>query len=220
MNKYLNFLQKINIKSVYFNLKYLPLKDAIKLPILISSNVYLLKTEGRIKIECPIQTGIIQLGYGEVGIFDMKRSRSIWQVSGKVVFKGRANIGHGSKISVGKDGILELGENFVITAESAIAAHRHIKFGANCLISWDCLIVDTDFHKILQDRQIINPPEPVVVGQNVWIGCRNLILKGAKIADNSIIGANSTVSKDISDKSGVFIGNPIKHYRENTTWEI
>jgi acetyltransferase-like isoleucine patch superfamily enzyme len=219
MNKYLRFLRKINLKTIYFNLKYLPLKDAIKLPILISHRVFLLKTKGTIKIESPIHRGMINIGYGEVGIFDMKHSRSVWEVSGEIIFKGRANIGHGSKISVGKNGILELGENFRITAESAIASHKHIKFGADCLISWDCLIMDTDFHKIIQDGHIINSPEPVIIGQKVWIGCRNLILKGAIIADNSIIGANSMVSKDISNKSGLFVGNPIKHYKENVRWE-
>jgi acetyltransferase-like isoleucine patch superfamily enzyme len=219
MNKYLRFLSKINLKTIRFNLKYLPLKDAIKLPILISSRVLLLNTKGTVKIESPIQTGMIRIGFGEVGIFDLRRSRSVWQVSGEVIFKGSANIGHGSKISIGENGILELGDNFKITAESAIAAHKHIKFGAHCLVSWDCLIMDTDFHKIIEDGHVINSPEAVIIGEKVWIGCRNLILKGAIIADNSIIGANSTVSKDISYKSGIHAGNPIKHYKENVTWE-
>ena len=68
---------------------------------------------------------MISIGYGEVGIFDMKRSRSIWQVYGEVVFKGKANIGHGSKISVDKNGTLELGNNFKTTAESAIVSQTY-----------------------------------------------------------------------------------------------
>jgi acetyltransferase-like isoleucine patch superfamily enzyme len=60
----------------------------------------------------------------------------------------------------------------------------------------------------------------VIIGQKVWIGCRNLIIKGAKIADNSIIGANSMVSKDISKKFGIFVENPIYHYKEDVTWEL
>ena len=63
-------------------------------------------TGGKIIIDCPISTGLIQFGYGNVGVFDNKKSRSIWEVSGTVIFKGKCNIGHGSKISVGDCGKL------------------------------------------------------------------------------------------------------------------
>ena len=122
VNKYIKFLKLVNFKSLYFNLKYLPLKDAVKFPFLISKNVFLLETNGTIELDAPIKTGMIKIGFGKIGIFDMKRSRSIWQVSGKVIFKGKANIGHGTKISVNKDALLELGDNFAVTAESEIVS--------------------------------------------------------------------------------------------------
>ena len=219
MKKYIKFFKRVNLKSLYFNLKYLPLKDAIKFPFLISKNVFFLETNGTIKIDATIKTGMIQIGYGEVGIFDMERSRSIWQVSGKVTFKGNANIGHGTKISVGENAHLELGDKFTVTAESEIVAQKNIKFGDNVLISWDCLIMDTDFHKIYdRSGEVINSPEPIIIGQKVWIGCRNVILKGSKISEGSIIGANSFLSKDISSQSGIFAGNPIRFIKGNITW--
>lgn len=220
MGRLKKVLERINIKTVYFNLKYLPFKDAIKLPILISRNVFLLETNGSIKIDAPIKTGMIQIGFGNIGIFDMKRSRSIWQVSGKVTFKGEAYIGHGAKISVNEDAHLEFGNNFRVTAESEIVTEKSIQFGNDVLVSWDCLIMDTDFHKLLdQTGKIINPPEPIIIGNKVWIGCRNVILKGSKISDGSIIGANSFLSKDISDKSGLYAGNPIRYIKGDINWE-
>lgn len=221
MSKYLKFFQRINFKTIYFNFTYLPFKQAIKFPFLISKNVYLLKTKGQIVLEGTIETGMIQIGFGEVGIFDKKKSRSIWQVSGKIIFKGTARLGHGSKISISENAVLEFGNNFNITAESAIACHNNITFGQDCLVSWECLIMDTDFHKIYNDKkELINPSNPIFIGDKVWIGCRNTILKGTKIANNSIIGANSRIASDISDKSGVFVGNPPKLVKENISWEI
>lgn len=221
MEKHFKFLARVNFKSLIFNLKYLPFKQAIKFPFLISRKVSLLETKGEIVIKNNIQTGMIQIGYGQVGIFDKKKSRSIWQVSGKVVFKGKTNIGHGSKVSVGKLGLLELGNNFNVTAESSIVAHKHIQFGEDCLISWECLIMDTDFHKIYdKEKNTINSPAPIIIGKKVWISCRSLILKGAKIADNTIIGAGSLVSKDISNQSGIYAGSPVKFLKEDITWEI
>lgn len=217
----IGLIRNINIKTLYFNFKYLPFKDALKLPIFISSNVYLLETKGEIILNCPIKTGTIQIGFGKIGIFDRKRSRSIWQVSGKVIFNGIANIGHGSKISINNDAVLELGNNFTITAETEIVAQKHIKIGNDVLMSWNCLVMDTDFHKIYNKNNIcINSPQPIIIGDKVWIGCRTVILKGSNIADNSIIGANSLVNKDISSQSGIFGGNPIKFIKEDVNWQV
>ncbi len=220
MKKIILFIKMVNFKSLFFNFKYLPFKKAIYLPILISKNCLLTKTKGVIIIDAPIKTGMIKIGYAGVGIFDHNRSRSIWQVSGKVIFRGRAEIGHGSKISVNKGGCVEFGANFSISAESKIISNKHIKFGNDVLISWDCLIMDTDFHKILDKKNnIINPDKPIIIGDRVWITCQNLILKGSIIGNDSIIGAKSKLSSDISNKSGLFSGAPIKFISEDAKFK-
>jgi len=116
----------VNLKTIYFNLKYLPFRQAIRIPILVSKRVYLQRTRGKIILDCPIQSGMIRIGYGKSGISDQKASRSIWRVSGTVIFKGRAYIGHGLKLSVG--GTLILGNEFKITSESHIVAENRIEF--------------------------------------------------------------------------------------------
>lgn len=213
-------LRRLNLKTIYFNFKYLPFKQAIRIPILISNNVYLRQVSGSIKFECPIEPFLIQIGYGNVGIFDDKKSRSIWDVCGEVIFKGRAKIGHGSKICVGSTGTLEIGENFTITAESSIVAFCKIIFGKNCLLSWDILVMDTDFHKIKDELgSIINEPQPITIGNDVWVGCRCLILKGTDIPNGCVIGAGSLVNKLLKNEHSVYVGNPIKCSKENILWE-
>ena len=55
--------------SIFFNLKYLPISQAIKLPILLYKP-NLIKLKGRIKIESSqIKFGMIQLGRPIVPIF-------------------------------------------------------------------------------------------------------------------------------------------------------
>ncbi|MEC4003527.1 acyltransferase [Flavobacterium sp. SUN052] len=221
MSKLRKILKVLNLKTIYFNFKYLPFKSAIKLPFLISSNVYLKKTNGKIIIEGPIFFGMIKIGLGDIGIFDERVSRSIWNVSGKVNFKGTANIGHGSKISVDENGCLELGNNFQITAETAIVSHCKIVFGNDCLLSWDILIMDTDFHKIVNDKgEIINESKPILIESNVWIGCRCTILKGSIIPKNAIIGANSLITNSLEKQNALYVGNPIKCIKENINWEL
>lgn len=127
------------LKTLYLNFHYLPLKQAIKFPVLVSKNFCLKINGGSVIVPSEVKYGKIRLGYGTVDIFDRKRSRGIWKLQGKLVFAGKANIGHGVKIVVAKDAVLQFGENINITAESQILVEKNIKFGNDCLISWDCL---------------------------------------------------------------------------------
>lgn len=54
--------------------------------------------------------------------------------------------------------------------------------------------------------------EAVVIGDDVWLGRRVIILPGVKIGEGSIIGAGAVVAKDIPAFS-VAVGNPVKIVR-------
>lgn len=220
MNRLLKFIRYLNFKTLYFNFKYLPFNDAIKLPILISRFVNLKRLKGRIEFKVPIKTGLVRIGYSSVGIFDHKRSRSIWEVSGTIIFEGSAFIGQGSKISVGSGGMIIFGRNFAMSAESAIISEQRIQFGEDCLLSWDVLIMDTDFHNISDSEGvIINPPSPIIIGNHVWVGCRCLILKGTIISSGSIIAANSTVSATLGEENSIYAGSPSRVIKRNISWK-
>lgn len=205
-------------KTVFFNFWYLSFKDAIQLPILVSHRVWLMELGGKISLS-QVRPGVVKIGFGEVGIFDQHRSRTIWQVSGAVEFKGTANIGHGSKLSV--SGKLVLGDRFSISAESAIVASHSVTIGDNVMVSWDALIIDTDFHK-LHDAggNHLNPAAPVSIGNRVWVGCRCLILKGVDIPDGVVLAAATTVSKSVATPGAVVGRSPASVIRENITWSV
>ena len=223
----MNFYQKkirnilrLNIQTIRFNFHYFPFKQAIRFPVLISSNTRLLKINGTVVLDSPIYFGKVKFGYGEVGIFDKRFSRSIWEMRGRIEFRGTANIGHGSKISVGKSGELILGDNFTISAESSIIAFKSITIGDNCLIAWNTQIMDTDFHTITDfDKNILNAPASIILGNKIWIGARCMVLKGAEIPSNCVIGAGSIVSGKITVENQLIVGSPAKAVRSGINWE-
>ena len=51
--------------------------------------------------------------------------------------------------------------------------------------------------------------KPVSIGENVFIGCNSIILKGATIGDNTTIGAGSVVSGTIPANC-IAAGNPAR----------
>lgn len=208
------------IKTIRFNFHYLPLQEAILLPIFIYKRSKILKQEGKIIIEAPIKPGMVKFGPYGLGTQDYLYSRTIWEVMGTLINKGKVKIGRGSKISIGKEGNLTLGDQFTISGKTEIICHKEITFGSNCLLSWDILIMDTDFHHILNEEgKKINPPKPIKIGNHVWIGCRNTILKGVFIADNNIIAANSTLTHSIANENCIIGGNS-KILKTNVNWEV
>lgn len=205
-------------KTLRFNLHYFPLKTALRLPVFVSHRTFLRELHGKIVVPEKVNTAMIKIGFGDVGHYDRKRSRSIWQVSGTVAFGGKASIGHGSKLSV--RGNLTLGADFNMTAESTIVCAHQISFGKDCLLSWDILIMDTDEHPIInQDDIRTNPDKPILVGNHVWIGCKCTLLKGTEIPNNAIVAAGTLLTSAFSGENQVIGGNPPAILKSNVRWE-
>lgn len=205
-------------KTLRFNLHYFPLKTALRLPVFVSHRTFLRELHGKIVVPDKVNTAMIKIGFGDVGHYDRKRSRSIWQVSGTVAFGGKASIGHGSKLSV--RGNLTLGADFNMTAESTIVCAHQISFGKDCLLSWDILIMDTDEHPIYNQEGIrTNPDKPILVGNHVWIGCKCTLLKGTKIPNNAIVAAGTLLTSAFSGENQVIGGNPPAVLKSDVRWE-
>lgn len=227
-------------KTLRFNFHYFPLGTALKLPVVVSHRTYLRELHGKVVLPEQVETAMIKIGFGDVGHYDRKRSRGIWQVSGTVSFGGKASIGHGSKLSIRGD--LTLGSDFNMTAESTIVCAKDIRFGNDCLLSWDILVMDTDEHPLFglgtsghetsghgtsghetsghgtRDDERINPDKPIIVGNHVWIGCKCVLLKGAEIPDNTVLAAGTLLTSAFSGEQQVIGGNPPSVLKRDVCW--
>lgn len=195
------------IKTIRVNFHYFPFKTAMKFPVLVAYRTVLRHMEGGVFIEGTITTGMLLFGYKGVGFIDAVYERTLWDVTGIVTIKGkRLDIGRGSKLCV--YGKCYLGDKFSISGRSTIICNKEIRFGDNVLLSWDVLIMDTDLHRIQDpDGNIINPEKAIVIGDNVWIGCRATILKGSHIPSNSVIAASSVVSGKMEKENCIYSSN-------------
>ena len=238
---FFNILRSIP-KTLRFNLHYFPLKTALKLPVVVSHRTHLRELHGKVELPEKVERAMVKIGFGDVGHYDRKRSRGIWQVSGTVSFGGKASIGHGSKISV--RGALKLGADFNMTAESTIVCAKEIRFGNDCLLSWDILVMDTDEHPIYRhetnrhetrdsvpspevpcpvsnnsENERINPDKAILVGDHVWIGCKCVLLKGAEVPDNTVVAAGTMVKSSFAGEYLVLGGNPPAVLKNDVRWE-
>jgi acetyltransferase-like isoleucine patch superfamily enzyme len=84
--------------------------------------------------------------------------------------------------------------------------------GDYCKITQGVVILTHDYSRSvlrMEYKEIIEDACFVHIGDNVFIGINAIILKGATIGNNVIIGAGSVVSHDIPDNT-VAAGNPAK----------
>ena len=108
----------------------------------------------------------------------------------------------------GESAVCSIGDNSRING-CYIHAKRNILIGEKCVIAAGTNIIDSNGHVSNSlDRTIgRDNPEPIVIGNNVWIGLNVIVLKGTVIGDNSIIAAGSVV-KGHFPCNVVLRGNP------------
>lgn len=179
----------------------------------------LVKCKGDVIIDAPIKSGMLKLGFQTIDIFHSKNLNSIWKNEGILRINGNVILKNGVKINIGKYGELILGNNLLVNNNTSIVCNKKISIGENTLISWDCLVMDSDFHNIYdENNKIINEDKAVIISDKVWIGCRCTILKGSFISHNSIVAANTIVSKNLMKDGNVYGGNPVRSIKTNVKW--
>jgi len=83
--------------------------------------------------------------------------------------------------------------------------------GNNVLMAPFASIIDDDRHEV--EPGSVQYKGPTVVGNHVWLGRNVLVLPGVTIGDNSVIGANSVVTKSIPPDSFA-AGSPARVLRK------
>lgn len=169
------------IKTLYFNFHYLPFKQAIKLPILLYKPK-LLKCKGTIEIKGHVKFGMIKLGPYSVSIYP-NTGIVFENHGGKITFNGNCSIGNNSFISIGKTGNVVFGKNFCSTSSLKLASYSNIVFKDNVLCGWNCMFIDTDFHKLTLVDNTNNPKGTILAGPFSMIS-KNYV---GKIPENCLL---------------------------------
>lgn len=131
---------------------------------------------------------------------------------GSIKIGRNSDIGHYVKICTGSTGSINIGEGVGIYDNTHINIQDKLEIGNHTLIAPFCYIVDYDHINDIKDKSIFEQgfkKEPIIIGKNVWIGAKTVILKGVKIGDHSVIGAGSVVTRDIPPNS-IAAGNPAR----------
>ena len=144
---------------------------------------------------------------------------------GEIRFGRFVWIGDEAKIRC-HEGIVEIGAKTVMGQECTISAYQRVRIGEECVIADRAMFIDFDHGMVEVERPIRLQgiyKRDVEVGNNVWIGYGACVLRGVSVGDNSVIGTNSVVTKDVP-ANAVVGGIPARIIRmraapEQLRWE-
>lgn len=121
-------------------------------------------------------------------------------------------------------GEIRIGSHCLVGPNCAVGSANSIEIGNYVLISNNVIVIDNNNHPVNPlDRQIMNVKpyshpfrsweyaisKPIKICDNVWIGRNSIVNKGVTIGENSIVAANSVVTKDVPSNC-IVAGNPAK----------
>lgn len=93
--------------------------------------------------------------------------------------------------------------------------------GKDCMFSYNTWIWGSDAHEIYDinttDSLNMNP-STVYIGDHCWFGENSRLTKNASLADNTIVGCSSVVTKHYKESNIILAGNPAKIIKRNVNW--
>jgi serine acetyltransferase len=140
------------------------------------------------------------------------------RIGGTIELGSRVLLWPGVKLSAdsadGSLARLRIGDRTHIGDRSEIHCGRDVSIGARCAISWDVVILDRDYHALDADDEQCRA---VTIGDDVWIGCRAMVLKGVTIGAGAVVAAGAVVTADVPARA-LAAGNPARVVREQISW--
>lgn len=197
-------------RSLWYNLRLLPWRQARRMPILISNRTVVEALTGKVTLcASELRTGLIKVGFTTFQGSDYCRERTRLNIRGELVLSGECSFGAGSSVEIAEDARLSIGPEFNLGPRSLIICHNAMTFGRHDRISWDCTLMDTDQHALVDtDGKRVNEDRPIQFGDNVWVGCHVIVAKGVSLADNTTVAAGSRLAGRHEEPMTVLAGNP------------
>lgn len=200
--------------TLYFYIRCLSFRDAIKIPVLIYGCPRFYSLYGKISFPEKCYFGMVKLNATIAGAPSYTGGNTELNIWGNIIFRGKCIIGTSNKINVGRGGILDMGDGTKIMHYCNITAYSTIKIGEQSWIVHRCQVLDTNFHYVADfNNHIVKQQyEPITIGTYCWICNSTTVTSGVIIPNKTIVASYSLVNKDFSSvpEESIIGGIPAK----------
>ncbi|WP_246615029.1 sugar O-acetyltransferase [Agarivorans litoreus] len=124
-------------------------------------------------------------------------------------------VDYGDTVFIGDD--VFINTNFTLVNSGKITIGDRVMIAPNVSLFSINHALDPELRKTYinqqGEREVIDYPAPITIGNDVWIGGHAVVLAGVTVGNGSVIAAGAVVTKDVP--AGVLVGgNPAKVIRE------
>ncbi len=167
----------------------------------------------KVRIEMPLKFSNCQLVLvGDNNFFSILSSKKTRML--RVFFY----IADGCSIDIGRNCFINNNASFIAKEK----AGTKITIGNDCVIAADCLLRCGDGHTMINEYsgKPLNVPDDIYLEDHVWVGARCVLLKGAYLAENSVVGAMALVNKRFDIPNVLIGGVPAKIIKSGINWDL
>jgi acetyltransferase-like isoleucine patch superfamily enzyme len=207
------------LKTIYINFRLLPLKTAIKLPIIIIGKTKLISLRGNAEINDKVRFGLIQIGK-DIDSMPISFTPSRIEINGLIKFKGNFILNQGSNITVERAADLTIGNHVMIGSGVVVKAMEKIEIGNYTRIASGCFVFDSNMHSVrnILTGEIKKKSNPIAIGDYCWLTMYTSIMPGTKIPNYCITSRYSFLNKDYTidtPPGSMLVGSPAKKVVNN-----
>lgn len=207
-----------NIYSLFFCLRWLPLKQAIKIPILIHPSVKVrVSRGGRFVFPNKIWRSMLSFGFESTKGCSNCRSLIDLKDGAQFVIEGSAIMARGTRVVL-NGGTLRVGHHFFCNGDCMFQSTASITIGHDNMYGWGINFNTSDGHPFFVDGIQVPMEEDIVIGSHVWIASYCNIAKGTHIANGSVVAQSSLVSKKFEVENTLLGGLPARIIKNNVSW--
>ena len=148
--------------------------------------------------------------------------------------------GDNNKISIGKhtsiygtefhieqnNNEINVGDDTTFHGRNGYPVHLAVDEASKIIIKEDCMFANgiqirsTDSHSIIDGTgKRINYAEDIVIESHVWVCLGAIILKGAHVSKNTVVGAGTVCTKKFSEENVLIAGNPCSIVKRKINWQ-
>lgn len=141
------------------------------------------------------------------------RKNAVWSIY------GGCSLSYGATIEILENAVFDC-KYFTMNSNGVIVVRKKISMGQDVMLGRNVIVYDSDHHQIYDNnKKVTNCSAEVIIGNHVWLATNVTVLKGVTIGDESMVAANTVITKSVGSNKLVYSNSQICETNNYWRWK-